>query len=256
MIQIGLVVGLLIGLTGLGSGSLLTPMLILLGGMSPANAVGTSLAFSFLTKLYGSWNFYRRGQVLMDIVRDLSLGSLPGVLTGAFVVRYLGLRQPQAMNVIMLRAIGLVLIVVSIVMIVRLLPLTLRPAATDQPLRLKGWQRRTLIIVAGYVVGLCVTFTSIGSGAALIPVMILFYRMDSGTLVGTNVFMGMILAAIAGISHYGLGHVDWRAVGGLLCGSIPAVWLSSQLHGKVPRQIPEGIIAAGLMAMGVHIMFI
>jgi len=253
MIEIGLVIGLLIGLTGMGAGSLLTPMLILLGGLSPATAVGTSLAFSFATKLYGSWSFYRRGMVDVGIVRDLSLGGLPGVLAGAFLIRYLGLRQPAVLNLFLLRAIGLVLIVVSVIMIVRLLPFALRPAAMDRPLPIAGWQRRALLVLIGFGVGASVTVTSIGSGAALIPAMVVLYRLDSGTLVGTNIFLGTVLAGIAWIPHAGLGNVDWKAVVGLVSGSIPALWLSGQLHGRVPREIPEGIIAAALLAMGIHI---
>jgi uncharacterized membrane protein YfcA len=254
MVEIGIIIGLLIGLTGLGSGSLLTPMLILIGGMTPATAVGTSLAFAFLTKLYGSWNFYRRGMVQMDIVRDLSIGSLPGVLAGAFVIRYLGIRRPEALDTFLLRSIGLVLVIMAIVMLLRLLPMTLRPESVDRRLVLPTGMRRGVIIFVGFVVGASVTMTSIGSGAALIPVMILFYRLESGTLVGTNVAMGMILAGVAAIPHFGLGNVDWKAVAGLLCGSVPALWLGSHAHGRIPRQVTEGLIAVALLGMGVRIM--
>jgi hypothetical protein len=112
-----------------------------------------------------------------------------------------------------------------------------------------------LIILVGFGTGLSVTVTSIGSGAALIPAMVLFYRLDSGLLVGTNVAMGAILAAIASISHMGLGNVDWTSVGLLLCGSIPGIWLGSQIHGRFHRAIPEGGIALALLVMGVRIMF-
>lgn len=254
MIAIGILIGVLIGLTGLGSGSLLTPLLILFTGLAPATAVGTSLTFALLTKAYGGWSFLRRGLVKIDIIRDLSIGSLPGVLVGAFVIRYLGLRKPDVMNVLLLRAIGAVLIVVSLLMLWRLLPAKMRPAVIDhRPQLSEGW-RRTLIILVGFGVGLSVTVTSIGSGAALIPAMVLFYRIDSGVLVGTNVAMGAILAAIASISHMGLGNVDWSAVALLLCGSIPGIWVGSQFHGRVHRAIPEGAIALALLAMGVRIM--
>jgi uncharacterized membrane protein YfcA len=253
-VQIGLLIGFLIGLTGMGSGSLLTPLLILLGGLSPATAVGTSLSFSTLTKLYGSWNFYRRKLVDMPIVRDLSIGGLPGALAGAFIVRYLGIRKPAAMDVVLLRAIGLALIIVALIMILRLLPMAVRPAAADRRLSLPPKLQKAAIILTGFGVGLAVTVTSIGSGAALIPAMILFYRLEAGKLVGTNVFMGTVLSAVAMISHTGLGHVDWKAVAGLLCGSVPAVWVATRWHGHIPRQIPEGIIAAVLLAMGAHIM--
>jgi uncharacterized membrane protein YfcA len=108
--------------------------------------------------------------------------------------------------------------------------------------------------VTGFGVGASATVTSIGSGAAVIPAMILFYRLDSGTLVGTNVFTETIMAAIEGIPHAALSNVQWSAVATLLYGSIPALWLSSQIHSGIPHQIPEGIIARALMAMGLHII--
>jgi uncharacterized membrane protein YfcA len=254
MIGIGLLVGLLIGLTGIGSGSLLTPLLILLGSMSPATAVGTSISFSFITKLYGSWKFYRRGLVNMEIVRDLSMGCLPGVLVGAFIIRYLNVRRPDVMNTFLQHSIGVALIAVAIVMGARMLPESKRPAVLDRPLLLSNALRRLFIIAVGFAVGVSMTVTSIGSGAALIPAMILFYRLDSGSLVGTNLFVGTILAATAGIPHLGFGHIDWRAVAGLVCGSIPALWVSSHVHGGLPRHVTDGIIAGGLMVMGVYII--
>ncbi|HEY4682617.1 MAG TPA: sulfite exporter TauE/SafE family protein [Candidatus Acidoferrales bacterium] len=254
LIAIGMAVGLLIGLTGMGSGTLLTPLLILVAGMSPATAVGTSLVFSLATKLYASWNFHRRGFLEMQIVRDLSIGGLPGVLFGVFVIRHLQLRRPELMNVFLLRAIGLVLIAVALIMILRLLPVALRPATVDRSLPFSSRQRRLLIVLIGFSVGASVAVTSIGSGTALIPAMVLFYRLDSGRLVGTSIFVGTILSGVGAISHAGLGNVDWNAAVALLGGSIPAVWLSSHLHTRLPRQIPEGIMAAALMAMGVHFM--
>lgn len=124
----------------------------------------------------------------------------------------------------------------------------------DRPLPFTDRQRRVLIWLCGFAVGLSVAVTSIGSGAALVPAMVLFYRMEPGTLVGTNVFLGALLAAVAALPHAGLGNVDWRAVVGLLCGSIPMIWIASHFHGWVPRRIAESIIAGALMIMGLHIM--
>lgn len=253
MVGMGLVIGLLIGLTGIGGGSLATPMLIL-SGMSPATAVGTSLAFSFVTKLSGSVSFVRRKLVHFEIARDLSIGCLPGTLVGAFVIRYLGLRRPETLDAFMTRAIGTVLIVVAVLMLLRLLPGRVRPKLVDRTMPVASWQRSLAIAAVGFGVGMVVTITSIGSAAALIPVMVLFYRLDSGTLVGTNVFMGTIMAGIAMIPHAGLGHLDWMGALGLACGSVPGVWLTSRWHGHIPRQIPEGIIAVALLAMGLRIV--
>lgn len=253
LVALGVLVGLAIGLTGIGSGSLLTPLLILLGGLSPARAVGTSLAFSFATKLYGSWSFYRRGMVKLDVARDFTLGGLVGSLAGACVIRFLVVRHPQALDALVLRAIGLVLILVSLLMLLRLLPANLRPAGFDRPLALSERRRRLLIFPVAFLLGAVVTITSIGSGVVLIPVMVLFYRLDPGTLVGTSVLVGTALAATAGLPYASLGNLDWRTVAALLLGSIPALWLSSRHRARTPRAVSEGIIAATLMAMGIRI---
>lgn len=252
-IAIGALVGFMIGLTGLGSGSMLTPLLILFGSMAPATAVGTSLIFSVVTKGWGGWNFYRRGMVNMEIVRDLCIGGIPGTVLGAFIVRYLGIRRPDVMDAYLMRSIGLALMLVAFIMMLRLLPEKFRPRVVDREFQLHPGLRRGLVIVSGFIVAACVTVTSIGAGAAMVPIMVLCYRLEAGTLVGSNVFTSAVLAFIAAIPHAGLGHVAWSAVGFLLVGSIPALWCASQLHGRVPRYIPEGIIAVALLGMGLRI---
>ncbi len=253
LVALGVLVGMAIGLTGLGSGSLLTPLLILLGGFSPARAVATSLAFSFATKLYGSWSFYQRGMVKLDVARDFILGGSLGSLAGAFVIRFLVVRHPQVLDALVLRAIGLVLILVSLLMFLRLLPTNLRPSMFDRQLPLSDRRRRLLILPVAFLLGAIVAITSIGSGMILIPLMVLFYRLDSGTLVGTSIFLGTVLAAIASLPYASLGNLDWRVVAALLLGSLPALWLSSLHHARVPRAVSEGIIASALMAMGIRI---
>jgi uncharacterized membrane protein YfcA len=255
-VAIGAGVGFLIGLTGLGSGSLLTPLLILVAGFSPATAVGTSLAFSCLTKFGGSIPFIRRGLVQFDIVRDLALGGLPGVLTGALVVHSLHMWRPAAKEGFLLRAIGLALILVSFLLIARLLPQKFRPAAVDRELLLHPGLRRGVIMVSGFLVGALVSVTSIGAGAALMPVMLLCYRMPTGALVGNNIFASAFLAAVAALPYARLGNISWSAVGLLLAGSLPATWAASHTHGRIPRHIPEGLLAAAFFGMGVRIILL
>jgi len=252
-VWLGAVLGLVVGLTGMGSGSLLTPLLILDGGLAPTVAVGTSLLVSFVTKAYGSWNFYRRGMVDMAILRELSLGCLPGALGGAVLVRYLGVHRPDTLQHIVLRVIGASLIFVSAGMLLRLLRGGMR-GGTD-PVPFFKRHHKPFAISVGFAVGLVFSLTSVGSGAGLIPLMVLCYGpLESGTLVGTSVFMGTVLAAIAGLPHAGIGNVDWKAVSGLLIGSVPAMWIAGHIHTRIPRQVPEGLIAAALLAMGVHIV--
>ncbi len=252
-IYIGAALGLLLGLTGMGSGSLLTPVLILQAGLSPSTAVGTALLASFTTKLYGSWNFYRRGLVDTAILRELSWGCVPGTLIGAVLVRYVGVHRPDALQHLLLRAIGVALVVVSVTMVVRLLPRKLRDAGAPT-IQLAHHHRKLVVLVLGFGIGFVFSLTSVGSGAALIPLMVLCYeREKTSNMVGTSIVMGAILAAIAGFAHAGLGDVDWRAVIGLVLGAVPTMWLSGHIHSRLPRQVPEGVIAAVLMAMGVHI---
>jgi uncharacterized protein len=249
-------VGFLIGLTGLGSGSLLTPLLILVAGFPPTMAVGTSLAFSCLTKFGGGIQFICRGLVRYEIVRDLALGGLPGVLIGALVVHYLGVWHPASMDSFLLRSIGLVLIFVSLILFLRLLPEQFRPESVDRELRLHPSLRQAVVMGCGFVVGVLVSVTSIGAGAALMPVMVLCYRLEIGTLVGSNVFASAILAAVAALPYARLGHVSWAAAGYLLLGSLPAMWIASHMHGRIPRLIPEGLLAAALLSMGLRIVML
>jgi uncharacterized protein len=252
-VAIGAGVGFLIGLSGLGSGSLLTPLLILAAGFSPASAVATSLVFSSLTKFGGSIQFIRRGLVKFDIVRDLVLGGLPGVLAGAAIFRWFGVERPESLDSFLLRSIGLALILVAVILLLRMLPDEYRPAIVDKELRMHPGLRRLLVIASGFVVGAFVSVTSIGAGAALMPVMVICYRMEIETLVGSNIFAGAILAAVAALPHAGLGHVSWSAVACLLAGSLPAMWMAGHLHGRIPSRIPQGVLAVALLGMGVRI---
>jgi uncharacterized membrane protein YfcA len=254
IVALGALVGLVIGLTGEGSGSLLTPLLIILARMSPAVAVGTSLAFGFTTKLYGSWSFFRRGLVRMDLVKRLVIGGVPGALMGGFIIHYLGLHRPRFLDFFLLRAIGSILIIVSLLMLLKLVPHRWRPGI-ERPAFFAGKKFAGLLIFIGFAVGATVATTSIGSGALVVSALVILFPIESGPLVGTSVVTGMVLIAVSSLPYAAMGSIDWRMVLPLLCGSLPAIHFASQLHGRLPRMIPESIIAAALMAMGVHIIW-
>ena len=253
---IGLGVGLLLGLTGIGSGSVLTPLLILVAGLAPAKAVGTSLAFAFATKIVASISFHRRGLVDFLILKKLAPGAVAGLLLGFIVLRNLGGRSPQIENAFLQRAIGVALLAVFALMAARLFPNTAGNAFARRMMTFAQAHERGLALTAGFAVGLSVTLTSIGAGAALIPMLYLLYRPDSGRLVGTSIFFGTIVSAAAGLLHAGQGDVDVRIVAALLVGSLPAIWLASHLHGRLPRLVSEGIIATTLLALGVRLFFL
>lgn len=252
---IGLGVGLFLGLTGIGSGSVLTPFLILVGGLAPAKAVGTSLAFAFATKIVASLSFYRRGLVDFPILKKLAPGAVPGLLLGFFLLEGLRVRSPQMQSVFLRRAIGVALLAVFALMAARLFPNTAGHGIAEVVMSFTQRHERALAFAAGFAVGLSVTLTSIGAGAALIPMLYLLHRPDSGRLVGTSIFFGTILSAAAGLLHAGRGNVDVRVVGALLAGSLPAIWVASHLHGRLPRIVSEGIIATAMLLFGVRLLF-
>jgi uncharacterized membrane protein YfcA len=254
IVALGALVGLVVGLTGEGSGSLLTPLLIILARMSPAEAVGTSLAFGFTTKFYGSFSFFKRGLVRMDLVKRLVIGGVPGALMGGFIIHYLGLHRPHFLDVFLLRAIGGILIVVSLLMLLKIVPHEWRPGI-ERPAFFAGKNFAGLLILIGFLVGATVSTTSIGSGALVVSALVILFPLRAGSLVGTSVVTGMILIAVSSLPYAAMGNIDWRIVLPLLCGSLPAIHFASQLHGRLPRMVPEGIIAAALMAMGVHIIW-
>ncbi len=253
---IGLGVGLLLGLTGIGSGSVLTPLLILVGGLAPAKAVGTSLAFAFATKIVASISFCRRGLVDFPILRKLGPGAATGLVLGFSLLRNLGGRSPQIENAFLQRAIGVALLAVFALMAARLFPNTSGHAIVERMMSFAQRHERKLAFAAGLATGFSVTLTSIGAGAALIPMLYLLYRPDSGRLVGTSIFFGTILSAAAGLLHAGQGDLDVRVVAALLLGSVPAIWLASHSHGRLPRLVSEGIIAAIMLALGLRLAFL
>jgi uncharacterized membrane protein YfcA len=253
---IGLGVGLLLGLTGIGSGSVLTPLLILAVGLAPAKAVGTSLAFAFVTKIVASISFYRRGLVDFSILKKLLPGAAAGVLLSFSLLEGLRVRSPQMQSVFLQRAIGVALLAVFALMAARLFPNTSGHAIAERMMSFVKRHERSLAFAAGFAVSFSVTLTSIGAGAALIPMLYLLYRPDTGRLVGTSIFFGTILSAAAGLLHAGQGDVDVRVVAALLLGSVPAIWLASHLHGRLPRLVSEGIIAAAMLVLGVRLAFL
>jgi len=255
MIGLGALVGLVIGLTGEGSGSLLTPLLIILTGMTPARAVGTSLAFGFTTKLFGTGSFASRGLVRMDLVRPLVAGGVPGALAGGFVIHFLGLRSPHFLDLFVLRAIGTILLVVSLLMLLKLVPYRYRPGI-ERPAFFAGRKFRGLLVFIGFLIGATVSTTSIGSGALVVSSLAVLFPLASGSLVGTSVMTGMILIAVSALPYAVMGNIDWQTVVPLLCGSLPAIHLASRLHGSLPKRVPEGIIATALMAMGLRVLLL
>jgi len=246
----GLLVGLLVGFTGVGGGALMTPVLIVLFGVAPQTAVGTDLLFASITKGVGGWVHGARGSVDWPVFRRLSLGSLPAAALTLLFIKHI--RPDPGAQTLILQSLGAVLALTSVAMTFksRLHYLGQR-WRTAAPERFKGVQP-VLTVFAGALLGCLVTLTSIGAGA-LGAVMLAYlypYRLTPAKLVGTDIAHAIPLTLVAGLGHLALGNLDFRLLGSLLAGSIPGVMLGSILSTKVDDHHVRTAVAVILMIVG------
>jgi uncharacterized membrane protein YfcA len=244
----GFAIGVLIGLTGMGGGALMTPFLILVLGTRPTIAVGTDLVYGAVTKIFGAILHWRQGTVDLRLAGRLASASVPAGLVAVFLLR----QMPQAgvdADAAIRRALGVVLILVSILLLARLRGTLPLPVPERWRLALQG--RGTY--VAGGIVGALVGFTSVGSGSLLVPFLISVYHLSASRIVGTDVFHAAILITATAAGHAQGGTVDWTLAASLLLGSIPGVTLGSWMAPRVPSQILRAGLAALLLLTGVNL---
>ena len=249
----GLLVGFLVGLTGMGGGALMTPVLIFVFGFSPTMAVGTDVTYAAVTKIAGSWKHWRQGSVDIPLALWLCLGSVPAALTGVAAVTYVKNHYGDLINVILYRAIGSALMMVGVLLIVKIV------LHVDKKYRrenIKMSRRMKLgTVCLGIVVGFIIGLTSVGSGTLIGVFLILFYPLTTDRIVGTDVFQAMILLLVTGLAQIGVGNVDLWMVAALLMGSIPGVLLGSQLTVHAPARVLRSILAAVLFLSGLALLF-
>lgn len=250
----GFVVGLLVGVTGVGGGSLMTPLLVLVFGMAPAAAVGTDLWFAAITKLVGGTVHHRRGGVDWEVVRRLALGSLPASALTLWWLHASGLGPvKQGLIVHMLGAV-LVLTAVAMLLKKQLHAIGQRLRSTA-PERFKGAQP-LLTVLAGALLGFLVTLTSVGAGALGTVMLVYLYpfRMNPGRLVGTDIVHAIPLTMVAGMGHLWMGNVDLPLLGQLLLGSIPGIVIGSLVGTRTSELFLRRAIAAVLVAVGAKLL--
>ena len=244
----GFLVGLIVGVTGVGGGSLMTPLLILLFGISPATAVGTDLLYASLTKTLGGWVHGRRGTVDWKVAGLLCLGSLPAAVVTIALLKYLALDKETLRS--------LVTGVLSVALLLTASALLLKSRIK------KSAQRRydTLLhprhlpaatIATGIIVGILVTISSVGAGVlGTVALLFLYPRMQAAKVVGTDIVHAVPLTAVAGMGHLALGTVDIVLLGSLLLGSLPGIYIGSHLSAKVPEGVLRPVLAAMLLIIG------
>ena len=242
LVAAGFGVGMLVGLTGVGGGSLMTPLLISSFGVSPQIAVGTDLLYASITKTAGSWRHHLSDHVDWPIVFRLAAGSLPASALLLAVIAFFAIDTEMLAHWIRMGLVGaLPLSALAIV----LYPFVTRTSPRDD----KGDvpPRTLLTVLFGVVLGLLVTLTSVGAGAIGVTVLAALYPMlPAKRLVGSDITHAMPLTLIGGLGHLGLGNVDSGLLLALLCGSIPGITVGARLSGIVPEFLLRPILAVTL----------
>ena len=264
----GFAVGLLVGMTGVGGGSLMAPILILLFGFAPATAVGTDLWFAGITKSFGGYVHHRQGGVDWQVLRRLLIGSLPAAVVTLIVLHYAEMRQIK--DGVIIHMLGSVLLLTAVATLLRQ-----RFIAWS-----RQYQRRVghdafnvqlpLTIVAGVVLGVLVTLTSVGAGALGVTMILCLYplRMNANRLVATDIVHAIPLTLVAGAGyalmtksehapagHVLVGNVDLTLLWRLLLGSIPGIIIGSRLTKWIPELGLRVILALVLALVGVKMVF-
>ena len=249
----GLLVGFLVGLTGMGGGALMTPILIFAFGFQPTMAIGTDVTYAAVTKMFGSWKHWRQGSVDAPLALWLALGSVPAALAGVAAVTYVKNTYGDVINTILYRAIGSALMMVGVLLIVKVV------MHVDKTCRRENIQmtarHKIMTVCLGLGCGFIIGLTSVGSGTFLAVFLILFYPLTTDRIVGTDVFHAMILLTITGLAQIGVGNVDLWMVASLLMGSIPGVLIGSQLTIHAPNRVLRSILAAVLFLSGLALLF-
>ena len=249
----GFAVGLLVGLTGVGGGSLMTPLLTLLFGVSPTVAVGTDLAFASTTKAAGTLAHRYRGNVHWDIVRHLCFGALPAAVLAAIALKHFGALDKEINHIIKLSiACSVLLTVIALLFRARMQAWVIRHPEKQ----LQGRKLMVATIVVGAVLGTLVTVSSIGAGAIGATILVLLYpRLSPAEIAGTDIAYAVPLTAIAAFGHWWLGSIDWMLLAALLLGSLPGITIGSLASKAIPEKILRGLLATTLTGVAVKMVF-
>jgi len=249
----GLLIGFLVGLTGMGGGALMTPVLIFVFGFQPTLAIGTDVTYSAVTKIFGSWKHWRQGSVDIPLALWLCLGSVPSALAGVAAVQYIKNHYGDMVDIILYRAIGCALMLVGTMLIIKILIKVDKKYRRENIVMSRRMKIGTVCLGAG--VGFIIGLTSVGSGTLIGVFLILFYPLATDRIVGTDIFQAMILLGATGLAQIGVGNVDLWMVAALLMGSIPGVLLGSQLTVHAPNRLLRGLLAAVLFLSGLALLF-
>jgi len=268
---VGLFIGFLVGLTGMGGGSLLAPIMILVFRIPPVWAVGTDIAYSTVTKALGSVVHIRQKNVNFKVALWLACGSVPATFLSVSLVQYIRKHYGTVVNGIILHTLGFTLLLVAVLLVLK--PLIMhrlyqKRIETQKQATLKGemeltkrsnrwekWYRPLVTALVGAFVGFLVGLTSVGSGTLIIVSMaFLFPRLTAKELVGTDIFQAFMLLAAGAIAYLSAGTINWPIVSMLLIGSLPGVFLGSKLSKFIPDRYMRPVLATVLVISGLKLI--
>lgn len=258
----GFAVGLIVGLTGVGGGSLMTPVLIFFFGVKPHLAIGTDLLFAAFTKLGGTVSMARQRLVPWRVVGLLSAGSIPAALAALWLLHYLGPASDRVQH-LMTTTLGVALLLTAAATLYKVLAFSAKRQAAELAARRanaanaaepRHW---SLPVLLGAVIGVMVTFTSVGAGAIGVTVLLLvFPHLPLPRIVAADIAYAVPLTLVAGMGHASLGSVDWPLLAQLLAGSLPGIWLGSRLVSRTPERLIRSALSVLLAWAGAKLVFI
>jgi uncharacterized membrane protein YfcA len=245
----GLGVGVLIGMTGIGGGSLMTPLLILVFGIKPITAIGTDLAYGAVTKTVGGWRHFRHGTVDLSLSLWMAVGSVPAAIGGVYVLELIERTYGDDFDSILIVALAVTLLFTGLVTLGRAL---LVKGLHDKERHTVEMTTRNKVyaVVLGLLVGFVLGVTSAGSGALIAVGLILIFHMLPSRVVGTDVFHAAILLWAAAAAHIVAGNVDFLLAANILIGSIPGVWVGSNLTLRVGNSVLRRTLGLVLIGAG------
>ena len=243
----GFAVGFVVGMTGVGGGSLMTPLLILFFGIHPVTAVGTDLLFAAVTKTVGTLVHGTKGTIDWRIVSRLAAGSVPTTALTLLALANLGI-DDSATRGLITTTLGAALVLTGVVLIFRDRILTLYAAWVSE---LGPGLTARLTVATGATLGFLVALSSVGAGAIGVTALILLYpTMRARRIVGSDIAHAVPLTLVAGLGHWIIGSVDWLLLATLLVGSLPGIYFGSQASVRVPESALRPILAIMLLVVG------
>jgi uncharacterized membrane protein YfcA len=254
IVLFGFGVGLLVGTTGMGGGSLMTPLLIIVFSVQPVVAIGTDLIYGAVTKTVGGFRHLRQGGVHMPTSAWLAVGSVPGAIIGVLALNALhDTFGHRSFDHFVLVAVAIALLATSLAVLARAL-IVRRVAERERASFALSGADRAVAVTTGLLIGFVLSVTSAGSGSLIAVVLIAWFRLTPRRVVGTDVFHAAILLWVAGLAHLFDGNVDLGLAGNILIGSVPGVWIGARWSQRLPNDALRPALGIVLLASGLALL--